>query len=65
MNDGGDIQLVSGSASKGLSGSVLVKTGFSEASSSGEIVIATSNAGERGETGLLTLKTGSLVERRT
>ena len=58
MNDGGDIQLVSGSASKGRSGSVLVQTGFSEATSSGEIVIATSNAGERGETGSLTLKTG-------
>ena len=37
MNDGGDIQLVSGSARKGLSGSVLVQTGFSEATSSGEI----------------------------
>ena len=37
MNDGGDIQLVSGSASKGISGSVLVQTGFSEATSSGEI----------------------------
>ena len=37
MNDGGDIQLVSGSARKGLSGSVLVQTGFSEAKSSGKI----------------------------
>ena len=41
MNDGGDIQLVSGSASKGLSGSVLVQTGFSEATSSGEIGVYT------------------------
>ena len=41
MNDGGDIQLVSGSARKGLSGSVLVQTGFSEATSSGEIGVCT------------------------
>lgn len=37
MNDGGDIQIVSGSASKGLSGSVLVQSGISESASSGEI----------------------------
>ncbi len=37
MNDSGDIQLVSGSASKGLSGSVLVQIGLSDATSSGEI----------------------------
>jgi len=37
LKDGGDIQIVSGSSTKGLSGSVLVQSGFSEAASTGEI----------------------------
>ena len=34
---GGDIQLVSGAANKGVGGSVLVQSGFSEGASSGSI----------------------------
>lgn len=37
FNDGGDVQIVSGSANKGVSGSVLVQSGLSEEASSGAI----------------------------
>lgn len=43
MNDGGDIQIVSGSSTEGVSGSVLFQSGFSEGASSGEIGEITSN----------------------
>ncbi len=43
MNDGGDVQIFSGSSAKGLSGSVLIQSGFSEGASTGKIGETTLN----------------------
>ena len=56
---GGDILLEAGVALDGVGGSILMRTGFGEASSSGDFTIMTASAGTAGVRRALDLSTGT------
>ena len=50
-NDGGNLECHGGPAAAGPGGAILLQTGYSMASSSGDMTLQTANAGEAGVSG--------------
>lgn len=58
-DNGGNVEVAAGFAKNGRGGSIVARTGFGEATSSGIIDISTANGGESGVSGSIDFSTGT------